>query len=774
MKNCLVIFLLFVWHSAFSQLNDNFQDGNFSTSPTWKDDTSAFAINSSGLLQSNASTQSRTVSLSTENHLAFSVSWEFYLRLDFDPSSGNRLRIYLLSDNQNLKDSLNGYFIQVGEAGILDSYDLYRQSGTIITKVFDGPDQVRNNPEQLSCRLHITRNQDGLWTLRSDQSGGTNFKLDGSAIDDRYMETGYFGIVCQYTSTRSDKFFFDDFKIEPWQENLPAGYEAKINDVVINEIFADPEPAVQLPAAEFIELWNGTAHNISLKNWTYSDGSSSFKFGPDSIKANEHFILCAKADTSRFKSFGRVLGLSPWPALNNGSDHLTLKNEKGRPINDVSYADSWYQDNNKKEGGWSLELIDAEALCGGIRNWKASIEPSGGTPGRRNSVYKINGSSEPLKVAKLGMLDSISLAITYNRYTDSVSAADYRNYSLNNGARPQTAAYSSTDPFTIILKFSQPLTRGTVYQLIIQGVSDCSGTLIAPPFNSADLLLAAEVKKGDILISEILFNPRQGSVDFVEIYNNSSYAIDLQDLTIGNLPLPDTLNRSKRLSSEQLLLQAGEYIALSADPEKVKNQYFTENPKAFLKIAGFPTYNNDKGIVTILRNNKLVDQFSYTEKMHSLIIKDPEGISLERSSFSNPADYPGNFKSAAAAKGFATPGYRNSQYLNDAGTKDEFKLLSTTFSPDNDGFEDLMQINYMLSKPGYIANIAIYNSNGNMIRKLYNNFTLGTSGNLEWDGRNETAQLTPTGIYLLYAELFTTSGEMKKFRRTIVLANKSR
>lgn len=774
MKNCLFIFLLFVWQSGFSQLNDNFQDGNFSNSPPWTGDQNAFSVNNSGQLQSNLSTESGTISLSTANHLANSARWEFLIRLDFDPSASNRVRIYLLSNSQNLKDSLNGYFLQIGESGVADSYDLYRQSGTTVSKIFDGPDQVRMNPDQLNCRLQISRNRDGLWMFSSDQTGGTNFKIDGSVTDDQFIETGWFGMVCQYTATRSDKFYFDDFKIEPWQDDLPAGYEAKANDVVINEIFADPEPAVHLPAAEFIELWNRAAQNISLKNWIYSDATSSSIFGPDSIKAGEHLILCPKADTGKFKGYGRVLGLSPWPSLNNSSDHLTLKDQKGRLINEVSYADSWYQDTNKKDGGWSIELIDADALCGGITNWKASNAPAGGTPGQKNSVYKINDSSEPLKIAKLSMLDSVSLSITFNRFTDSISASDYRNYSLNNGAKPQSATLLPADPLTVILKFAQPLTRGTVYKLILNQVADCSGTLIASPFNSADLMLAAETKAGDILISEILFNPRKEGVDFVELYNNSGHEIDLQDLTIGNLPLPDTLKRSKPLTGEQFLLQAGEYIALTADPEKVKSQYFTENPNAFLKISGFPPYNNDEGIITILRNNKPVDQFSYTEKMHSRIIKDPEGISLERSDFTKPADQPGNFKSAAAAKGFATPGYKNSQYLEDAERKEEFTLASNTFSPDNDGYDDRMQINYKLSRPGFIANITVYNSNGNMIRKLYSNYTLGTHGSLEWDGLSETAQLLATGIYLISAELFTTAGEMKKFRRTVVLANKSR
>jgi hypothetical protein len=774
MKNCLFILLLFIWHPGFSQLNDNFLDGNFSANPIWEGDTGAFSVNASNQLQSNFFSEGAIINLATQSHLAFWSSWEFFIRLDFDPSPGNRLRIYLISDNRNLKDSLQGYFIQIGESGAVDSYDLYRQTGNTVVKIFDGPDQVRVSPDQLICRLKITRTQEGLWQLSSDKTGGNNFQPDGSVSDDTFMQSAWFGAVCQFTATRSGKFYFDDFKIESWQDNLPPAVEAKLNDIVINEFLADPEPAVKLPAAEFIELWNRTAKFIALKNWVYSDASSNYKFGTEGINPDEHLIVCAKADTDQFKSFGRVISISPWPSLNNSADHLSLKDPKGRLINELTYTDSWYQDGDKKDGGWTLELIDAEAICGGLKNWKASVDTKGGTPGSRNSIYQIYSHSEPLRIEKLWVLDSISIAVTYNRFTDSTSATDLRNYSLNNGAKLQSAVYLAADPLTVILKCPVPLTRGNVYKLVVNQVSDCAGTLISSPFNSADLSLPAEIKEGDILISEILFNPGAGGVDFVELYNHSSHAVDLHELTIGNQPLPDTLNRSKAVSSNPFMLKAGDYITLTADPEKVKSNYFTENPNAFIKVSGFPAFNNDQGIVSILRNNKPVDQFTYTEKMHSPIIKDPDGISLERSDFAKPANDPGNFKSAAAAKGFATPGYKNSQFLEDAGTKDAFNVLSSTFSPDDDGFEDRMQINYLLSKPDFIANIIVYDSSGHLVRKLYSNYTLGTQGSIEWDGRNDTAEIPPTGIYLVYAELFTTSGELKKFRKTVVLASKYR
>ncbi|NEU09925.1 hypothetical protein GZH53_16490 [Flavihumibacter sp. R14] len=773
MKNCLLIFFSLICKCAFSQLNDDFNDGNFTHNPSWKGDISSFSVNGTGHLQSNASQAGSTTHLVTANHLAKSARWEFYIRLDFDPSSTNRIRVYLISDKDMLTGPLEGYFIQIGEPGNTDSYDLYRQSGTSVVKILDGPVQPRLNPDQVICRLQVKRDEAGNWELDADSEGGYNFKPVGLTTDNTFSQTAWFGFACQFTTTRSDKFYLDDFKIEEWESNLPPAYEARLNDIVINEIFADPDPSVGLPDAEFIELWNRTGQNISLKSWTYGDASVSYRFLAEMIKAGEHLILCANADTGKFKTFDRVLGISPWPALNNTGDHLSLKDDKGRIINTLSYTNEWYRDGTKQDGGWTLELVDPNAVCAGIKNWLASVDTKGGTPGRVNSVYKLFDEGPPLQVSKVLLIDSITLAVTFNRFTDSLSAVNPGNYLLNNGVgKPLSAVYATSDQLTVALKLPVPLVRGKFYKLSAEGITDCSGAEIQNGAGTMEFFIPAEIRKSGILISEVLFNPRPAGVDFVEIYNNSGQELDLAELSISNVSQPDTLNRAKRISKDQQLIRPGEFMVLTSDPERVKNEYFTEKPNAFLKMPDFPAYNNDQGVVTLLKNAQIIDQFNYSEKMHMPLIKDPDGISLERSDYKKPADEPKNFRSAAASVGFATPGYQNSQYQPDNDSEDEFKLASLTFSPDNDGFEDEMELHYRLNKPGYIANITIFNDRGNVVRKLYQNYSLGTAGTLTWNGLDDTATVRTAGIYLLYAELFNTEGEIKKFRKTVVLAKK--
>ncbi|HYK77297.1 MAG TPA: lamin tail domain-containing protein, partial [Daejeonella sp.] len=272
-------------------------------------------------------------------------------------------------------------------------------------------------------------------------------------------------------------------------------YTVNAGQVLINEIFANPSHAVGLPTVEFVELWNTTPSAISLKNWQYSDAVSTYKFGNDSIKTNEYLILCPRADTAKFKPYGRVIGLSPWPTLNNTGDKLSLKNDQGILIDQVNYSDTWYKDAVKKQGGWSLERIDPQAVCSGDQNWTASIHPSGGTPGQQNSVYKTGTQTGSFQLLNARLTDSVTVFLSFNRFADSFSAANAANYTLNNGmGSPVKAIPVGPDFLQVNLKFDTPLSRGKTYKITLSQITDCAGSVISPLFNTAEFSLPEKIR----------------------------------------------------------------------------------------------------------------------------------------------------------------------------------------------------------------------------------------------------------------------------------------
>ncbi len=63
-------------------------------------------------------------------------------------------------------------------------------------------------------RIKVTKDEDNIWSLYSDMDGGFNFELEGTAIDNTFTSTNYFGIYCKYTSSNATKFYFDDFYVD--------------------------------------------------------------------------------------------------------------------------------------------------------------------------------------------------------------------------------------------------------------------------------------------------------------------------------------------------------------------------------------------------------------------------------------------------------------------------------------------------------------------------------------------------------------------------------
>jgi hypothetical protein len=190
-------------------------------------------------------------------------------------------------------------------------------------------------------------------------------------------------------------------------------------------------------------------------------------------------------------------------------------------------------------------------------------------------------------------------------------------------------------------------------------------------------------------------------------------------------------------------------------------------------MASFPQLKNSNGTIVLMDEDIQIDRFDYHENMHDELISNKKGVSLERVSFETPTNEPGNFKSAAATVGYATPGYKNSQVKEKGEQQALISLSSKTFSPDNDGFEDLLEVNYHFeNEEDLMATIEIYNTKGLLIRSLTKNHRLASTGTLYWDGLMDNNQLASIGIYIIVIELYNAKGMRKVIKESCVLASK--
>jgi len=135
---------------------------------------------------------------------------------------------------------------------------------------------------------------------------------------------------------------------------------AESGDVIISEIMADPLPAVSLPGKEYLEITNRTGYPFNLKNWKLSSTGMSYPFPETILKPLEIRIICNSQDTSLFTKYGSVTGLKQFPSLTDEGKILCLSDSSANLIHGVEYSSTWYKDELKTEGGWSLEMIDTQ------------------------------------------------------------------------------------------------------------------------------------------------------------------------------------------------------------------------------------------------------------------------------------------------------------------------------------------------------------------------------------------------------------------------------
>lgn len=553
-------------------------------------------------------------------------------------------------------------------------------------------------------------------------------------------------------------------------------YEVKQFAVVINEIMADPDPSVALPNEEYLEIKNTTAYAIQLENWSLTVGTTT-RYFPSFLLEPDTFLLITDPAAAPLFVGLNVLGLTSFQSLTNTGAAITLRDANGQLMHTVSYTDNWYQNSAKADGGWSLEQIDPLNPCDGSNNWTASNAPSGGTPGYVNSVYASRPDVSSPQAIRISVYTTDSIRVWFSESLDSTTMSNPLYYTIDNSIGNPVAVYCDGPDFrSCRLKLATPISAGIYYHLTIStSLNDCVGN--AADASVVTFALPEQVGANDIVINEILFDPNDGGSDFVEIYNRSQKVIDLAKVVICTKDtIANVLQEISVIAPEGYLLFPGEYLVLSEDIYDVQVQYSAQTDlRRCLEMADVPAMNVD-GDVLLLTDTAFntVDMLVYSSDWHFPLLQNTKGVTLERIDFDRATQDPTNWHSASEESGYGTPTQKNSQY-NPAGTADDGAVTITTeiFSPDNDGYNDVVTINYLFSIPGMVANVTIYDSRGRLVRTLVKSELLGTEeGAFSWDGTMDDRSKARVGSYVIFFEAFSTDGTVKQYKRVCVLAGK--
>jgi len=257
----------------------------------------------------------------------------------------------------------------------------------------------------------------------------------------------------------------------------------------------------------------------------------------------------------------------------------------------------------------------------------------------------------------------------------------------------------------------------------------------------------------------------------VELYNRSDKVLSLSGWRLASVS-DGVVGTGLVITSNSTLLLPGEYALICEDGFNVAVNYPQSHTDRFVE-TDLPSFNNDEGSVVLQDpTGTQLDRFDYNDDLHFSLLNNTEGYSLERVDPDRPTDDNTNWHSAADIAGRATPGFKNSEYSKTASATGDLTIDPAIFSPDNDGYQDLLTIAYRFDEPGFVGNMSVYDIAGREARKLMENQLLGTDGAISWNGILDSGSLGRMGPYIVVLEVFDLAGNVEKFKKTVTLAHK--
>jgi len=521
-------------------------------------------------------------------------------------------------------------------------------------------------------------------------------------------------------------------------------------DVIVNEVMANEPGGVR--SLEWIELYNDSetpAFLSFVELFVYSGtDSTSFLLG-GSMGSESYLVLCR--DSVKFEEYwGDSSGVWGDHALEGYAIRelsFQLANPDGRAVlyslsNLISEL-AWDQSG---EDGHSWERFHPASDV-----IEQSLDPSGSTPGRINSVTPMPIDLALAGVEAVSVSDSALLVFEIvNRGLTSVSTAFLDLFHFDENAADSLGLLVTSEPIGQVDSGFSVLLVGQYqfpgyYQPLVARLRVNNDDR---PSNNRFAFTAPGYEYPPVILSEFLANPTSSWVsEWVELENVSDTTIDLAGWLLG-----DSISLVS-ISAGELQIQPTEYLVLAQDTAGFRLDYplfagRIHQPSAWCEL------NNGSDSV------RLVDHFGIQAGCFYYDHAFDDNHSWSRST---SGEYAGRWGRSEDQGG--TPGEENRVRFEPEGTRTlGIKITPQIVSPDGDGRDDSTVIVVNVSGASTYS-LKLYDSHGRLV-KTFEDHAPDLAEQYVWRGRDGGGQRLPIGIYILY---FEATG-VESVKKTIVLA----
>ncbi len=403
-------------------------------------------------------------------------------------------------------------------------------------------------------------------------------------------------------------------------------YKVLLNEIMYNPVNGEPE---------WIELYNTTEYDIDLSNWSITDLLTKpvpTKISSGVISSKSYLVIAKDSTVTDYhRTIPASTIINKFANLNNDEDGVTIKDCHGNTIDSVHYNKSW-----GGESGKSIERINLDSTSTGKQNWASSTDIELSTPGRINSISQkehdllVKDFCCQNKFVEFGK-SSIVNAVIKNAGTNHAEFFRVELYFNSNALLTEQAILIESRDVSN-LAAGDSFAVGFEISGSILGANNYLVTVDYPPDQyeennsalcSVECIVLNEIYN-DIVINEIMYNPVNGEPEWIELYNNLDYQIDLNGWTIS-----DVLTNPVTVTLSSGVIRPKSFLVIAKDSGVID---FHEEVYP-LSVNSFANLNNDEdGVVIKDRWGNTIDSVFYNKTWGGSNGKSLERISIRLSS----------------------------------------------------------------------------------------------------------------------------------------------
>lgn len=787
MKQFILFFLVLLPVCAFAQFTETFDGPDLSTE--WLGTRDSFLL-INGQLQLNASNgYAGVANLKRLITYTPNMQWEFEVQMKTIPSEKNYMRIYLYMENAETY-----YYVQIGckkEKGdkVQKKIGLRRKGGI---DMFDRKENNLDNKTHLSIKVTLEDNK--YWKMYSRNINDKYYKEEGTCIYpiENTPESGYFIINMIYTGSRNRHFLMDNIKVS--DKITPT-----ITDSDESPVEPDPDvPSVNMafPDVEVVSLselrftFESPVDISNANSFITGIGQADYlKHGDTEAIVNAGFPNDMVPGKSYTISFTGLMDLSG-KSLNLASEEFKLEGENDNPeispgsvlINEIMADTAKLKDLPHTE---YVELYNATNEVQSLKKYSfvydnriTVVLPDVVIPAKGYAVLYRAGRDISIDEGGVGIpLDKFPAQLANAgkllqlKSPSDIIIDEYSYPKAKPGKSWERSSsgswHLSSDPRGGTPGSANSSGQGEPEQPEKPVEPDKPAEPEIPDDPSVPSTIKVEPK--EFIFNELLPNPFAGGSEYFELYNRSGRSLPLSGLSVAVRKTDGTLSTRYPLSSINTLIEPDGYAVLTKSVEGVADFYMVTSPATLFEMSKLPILANTSSTLVLFRteDGTIIDEVSYSSKWHASSVKDQKGVALERIDPEAETQSPSNWTSASATAGYGTPGYRNSQ--SDISFPNEPDKPTGIEAPEWVPGSKHYKITYYLDQPGYSCRAFVFNTIGQRVAEIANHELLGLSGELTWDGASLAGSHLRTGVYIFYAELYHTSGTVKRYKQVFLV-----